>query len=388
MLKKLPAVCAGLLLALTAFAADVQLNPNHPDTYTVRKGDTLWSIAARFLQKPWQWPEVWQANPQIANPHLIYPGDVLSLAYLNGQLRVTRESGGGFGPHVRAEPLEQAVKPIPLSAIKDFLKKPRLLSGDDFAHAPHIVAFEDHYINGSPGQLAYVRGLDATSGQQFVVARVIGRYYEVTKDGKSEIHRENMLDREGRPSMLWHTGLGRHFVFRGDVHLLGYEVLQYGTVQVTKAGDPASTLVMSSDFEVRPGDLVLPIDNEQFDFEYLPHAPNQVPAGMRVIAFTDALNVVGKMQVVALSRGANDGVENGQTYSVFTPGDVTQDRSDYPEDSMQAFFHPKDSQVQLPEEYIGHVMIFRTFNRISYGLVMDGIRPVHLGDKLYEPDHS
>jgi hypothetical protein len=141
--------------------------------------------------------------------------------------------------------------------------------------------------------------------------------------------------------------------------------------------------------EVLPGDYVLPVDELHYDDQYVPHPPKQVPAEMRVIAFSgnDALNVVGRLQVVALSNGAADGVENGQVYSIFTPGDVVQDRTDFPEMSSAAFLHPRDAAVQLPEEYVGHVMIFRTFDRVSYGLVMDGIRPVHLEDRLYEPDH-
>jgi len=159
MLKKLPAVVAGIVLTLTAFAASVELAKDHPDTYTVRKGDTLWSISARFLRRPWQWPEVWQANPQVHNPHLIYPGDVLNLAYLNGQTSIGVASRGGIEPHTRAEQLESAIKPLPLSVIEDFLKKPRLLGEDDFKHAPHVVGIEDHHLHGSPGQLVYVRGL-------------------------------------------------------------------------------------------------------------------------------------------------------------------------------------------------------------------------------------
>ena len=389
MLKKLPAICAGLLLTLTAYAASVQLAKDHPDTYTVRKGDTLWSIAAKFLQKPWQWPEVWQANPQVRNPHLIYPGDVLSLAYLNGKPGVGFAGRGGIEPHTRAEQLESAVKPLPLSAIEDFLKKPRLVGEDEFKRAPHVVGIEDHHINGSTGQLVYVRGLDAQPGQRYVLARPIGRYYEITgKDGHpSEVFRQDMQDRDDRPSMLWHRGPD-HFTLRGNVHFLGYEMLQFGEVQATHAGNPASVLVTSTEYEVRPGDFVLPPQNNQFDFQYVPHAPKQVPPTMRVIAFTDALNVVGRLQVVALSSGAADGVENGQTFSIFHEGDVVQDRSDYPEGSFKAFFHPDDAKVKLPEEYIGHVMIFRTFDRVSYGLIMDGIRPVHLGDKLYDPDHT
>src|SRR5215831_6005071 len=118
MLKKLPAVLIGMLLTLTAFAASVELAKDHPDTYTVRKGDTLWSISARFLKRPWEWPEVWQANPQVNNPHLIYPGDVLNLAYLNGRAGLTA-SRGGIEPHTRVEQLESAIKPLPLSVIED-----------------------------------------------------------------------------------------------------------------------------------------------------------------------------------------------------------------------------------------------------------------------------
>jgi LysM domain len=386
MLKKLPAVCAGLLLTLSVFAATVQLADNHPDTYVVQRGDTLWGISHRFLRNPWDWPEVWQANPQVNNPHLIYPGQVLNLAYLNGRPRITN---GGFGPHVRAESLDEAIKPLPLSAIEDFLKKPRMLGEDEFKNAPHVVAMEDHHINGTPGQLIYVRGLDAPVGAQLTLSRPIGRYYEITsKDGgPPQIYRDSMEARDSRLDMLWHTG-PNHFSLHGDVRFLGYEMMQFGTVQVTRGGDPASTLALAADFEIRKGDLVLPLDNMPYDFQYMPHPPAHVPPQMRTIAFTDALNAVGRLQVVALSNGAADGVENGQVYSIFSPGDVVEDRTDYPEFSAKNFFHPKDKEVQLPEEYVGHVMVFRTFDRVSYGLVMDGIRPVHLGDHLYEPDHK
>jgi len=390
MLKKLPAVCIGLLLTITAFAASVELAKDHPDTYVVRKGDTLWSISARFLQRPWQWPEVWQANPQVHNPHLIYPGDVLNLAYLNGRPSIGVASrGGGFEPHVRAEALESAIKPLPLSVIEDFLKKPRLLSDEDFRHAPHVVGIEDHHLNGSPGQLIYVRGLDGHPGQHFALARPIGRYYEIApRDGKpSQLYRRSLEGRDNRPDMLWHHG-PEEWSLRDEVRLVGYEILNFGDVQVTKAGNPASTIAVSTDYEIRTGDLVLPLDNMPYDAEYVPHPPKQVPADMRVIAFTDALSNVGRMQVVALSNGASDGVENGQTYSIFAPGDVVTDRTDYPEHSAKAFFDRDDSKVQLPEEYVGHVMVFRTFDRVSYGLIMDGIRPVHRGDRLYDPDHT
>jgi hypothetical protein len=390
MLKKLPAVFTGMLLALSAFAASVELTKDHPDTYTVRKGDTLWSISARFLQRPWQWPEVWQANPQVHNPHLIYPGDVLNLAYLNGRPSLgVAGRGGGVEPHTRAEQLESAIKPLPLSLIEDFLKKPRLVGEEDFKHLPHVVGAEDHHITGAPGQLVYVRGLEGRPGQHFALARPLGRYYELTSnDGhQSQLYRQSLEDRDGRPDMLWHRGPW-DFTLHGDVHFLGYELLNFGDVQFTKAGNPASVIVVASDYEVRAGDFVLPVDDKPYDAMYVPHPPKQAPANMQVIAFTDALNAVGRLQVVTLSNGAADGVENGQTYSIFAPGDRVNDDTDYPPLSTEKFFHRHDAEVQLPEEYVGHVMIFRTFDRVSYGLIMDGIRPVHRGDRLYDPDHT
>jgi len=254
MLKKLPAVVAGIVLTLTAFAASVELAKDHPDTYTVRKGDTLWSISARFLRRPWQWPEVWQANPQVHNPHLIYPGDVLNLAYLNGQTSIGVASRGGIEPHTRAEQLESAIKPLPLSVIEDFLKKPRLLGEDDFKHAPHVVGIEDHHIQGSPGQLVYVRGLQGQPGQHFALARPIGRYYEIApRDGKpAHVFRQDLEDKDGRPSMIWRHGPDE-FSLRADVRFLGYEMLSFGDVQVTKPGTPASTIVVASDGKIGAG---------------------------------------------------------------------------------------------------------------------------------------
>jgi hypothetical protein len=200
------------------------------------------------------------------------------------------------------------------------------------------------------------------------------------------IYRQNLDDRDNRPSMLWHSG-PEDWSIKGNVHFLGYEVLQFGTVEVTHAGNPASTLVISADYEIRPGDYVLPADNTPYDSVYVPHPPKTVPENMHVIAFTDALGSVGRLQVVAVSFGADDGVENGQVYSIFHTNDTVHDDTDYPKGSFKSFFHAKDAKVYLPREYVGHVMIFRTFPHVSYGLIMDGIRPVHIPDRLFDPDY-
>ena len=234
-----------------------------------------------------------------------------------------------------------------------------------------------------------MRGLDAQPGQQYALVRPIGRFYEfVSKDPDvpTGIYRQSLDDRDNRPSMLWHTG-PEDWTLKGDVHFLGYEVEQFGTVQVTHSGDPASTLIIATDYEVRPGDFVVPDNDKPYDSIYVPHPPKSVPPNMHVIAFADALNAVGRMQVVTVSFGNEDGIENGQVYSIFHANEKVWDSTDYPQGSARRFFHPSQAKVNVPREYVGHVMIFRTFPHVSYGLIMDGIRPVHIRDRLFDPDY-
>jgi LysM repeat protein len=386
MLKKLLAVSAGLLFTLTVFAATVQWVEGHPDRYIVQKGDTLWDISARFLQKPWLWPEIWQVNPQVRNPHLIYPGDELVL--VGGHLR---HGQGSVEPHVRITSLEAAVPPIPLSELKQWLKNARVVDEDVFVHAPHVVGIEENQLRGTTGQLIYIRGLNAQPGERFAVVRAASKYYDMPPVGEGEpreVYRQAGGDYfDGRPGMLWRHG-PNEFTLSGNVRFLGYEVLDFGTVVVTRSGNPASALIANADFEVREGDFILPIDERPYDDQYVPHAPAGVPQNMRVVAFADALHAVGPRQVVALSRGIEDGVENGQVFSIYSDGEEVLDRTDYTEGSFKRFFHPGDAHVTLPPEFIGHVMIFRTFQRVSYGLVMDAIKPVHIGDFLFDPDKT
>jgi len=385
MLKKLLAVSAGLLLTLTVYAATVEWAEHHSDRYIVKKGDTLWDISAHFLKKPWLWPEIWQVNPQVKNPHLIYPGDELVIA--GGGVR---HGVGSIEPHTRITSIDDAVKPIPLSALKQFLKHARVISEDEYEHAPHVVGLEENQLRGTAGQLAFVRGLNAPPGTRLAVVRASGRYYDMPPESDNaprEVHRQTSDWFDGRPGLLWHHG-PNEFTLSGNVRFLGYEVMDFGTLEVTRNADPASALIVYSDFEVRPGDLVLPIDERPYDDQYVPHAPAHVPDNMRVIAFTDALNAVGPRQVIALSRGTEDGIENGQTFSVYHDGEEVLDETDYTEGSAKKFFHPNDARVNLPPEFVGHVMVFRTFQRVSYGLIMDGVKPVHIGDFLFDPDKT
>jgi hypothetical protein len=385
MLKKLPAVFAGLLVALTAFAVgESELRSDHPDTYTVKRGDTLWDISARFLKKPWLWPEIWQANPQVENPHLIYPGDVLNLSYLGGNGGVKL---GTNGPRIRREPLDEAIQPIPLKDIEQFLKNMRVVDAETFKGLPHVVGTEEDKLRAVNGNLIYVRNLDAKPGDAFVVVRPTNLYYSVEgkRDQPPTTHVREINPLQGESKMLWRNNPVKNMFGRNST-VLGYEVQVIASAQVTRSGKPSSLLVTYSDFEIRESDLIMPVEDKPYDSQYLPHAPDKVPTEFNVLAYTDALAVVGPRQVVALSRGASDGVENGEVYTIFHPGETVTDDYKYPEGSTRKFFNPRDSKVTLPEEYVGHVMIFRTFDRVSYGLVMDGLKPVHLQDVLRGPE--
>lgn len=388
MFKPILALCAGALFCAAVFAADDALRDDHPDTYVVQKGDTLWDIAGRFLNHPWLWPEIWQANPQIENPHLIYPGDVLTLVYSDGRARVTLESG--FGPRIRAESLVDAVTAIPLADVLPFLERLRVLDGDEAERLPYIVAMEENRLRATEGQLAYIRGLDVAPGTRVLIVRPTYKYYDVPAHFPWETAERKTLAKEWHADR--HQTLGTFWekvavnrAYRRHVDYLGHEVMEIAQGEVLRTGDPTTVLVTLGDMEVKKGDLVMLGGSAPFDLTFFPRPPDSVPDNMRVMAFADALNAVGPKQVVALNKGARDGIENGQVFSIFHPGDVITDDVQYADTDLRTIFNKRKAKVELPEEFVGHVMVFRTFERLSYGLVMDGIRPVHLGDNLHEP---
>jgi hypothetical protein len=388
MFKPILALVAAATLSVAVFAADSDLRSDHPDTYVVQKGDTLWDIAGRFLNHPWLWPEIWQANPQVENPHLIYPGDVLSLVYLDGR-PIVQVGQGDFGPRVRRS-TEEAITTIPLSAVEPFLERMRMLDEGEAKTLPYVLAIEEDRLRGSEGQLVYVRRLDAEVGTRVVVLRPTQTYWDVPdrfwgKDGPRHVEAFDWENDRGRTlGGWWDSVVFRHGTVRNG-EFLGYEVMEVAQGEVLRGGDPSTVLVQFGDAEVREGDLVVVGGSMPFDLTFMPRPPEQVPDNMRVVAAKGGMEFSGRNMVVALSRGASDGVENGQVYSVFNQGAIVRDDTEYDENDARTLFRPSKADVQLPEEFAGHVMVFRTFDRISYGLVMDGIRPVRLGDTLHEP---
>ena len=372
MLKRLLAVLTAMLLTLATFAFAAELRGDHPSTYTVVKGDTLWDISARFLSKPWLWPEIWQANPQVKNPHLIYPGDVLSLVYINGQPRLTSEPG----PQIRTG---EAIETIPLSQIEPWLKQ--LTVVQDPKSFPYVVGLEEDRLLTSSGQVAYVRGLTgAQPGQLVQVARPVS-YYAMGKIKNG--HRLGGLTpldfRADRLHIHWGYGDAPTEAF-GEK--LGYELMLHSIGEVTRVqGEVAVVLLRDEGREVKVGDRILPVEDLPYCNCFAPHAASSIPEGAQILAVADGLRFSGPRSVVALSIGARDGVDNGTVYSMWHDGalrpDIVRNRN-----PLAAY----GDRLAMPDDYLGHVMVFRTFDKVSYGLVMDAIRPARVGDLLKHPD--
>lgn len=381
-------VAAALTIGSVAVAQEFRAD--HPDTYVVKRGDTLWDIAGKFLRKPWLWPEIWQANPQIKNPHRIYPGDRLSLVYADGRPILTVNGQPAFGPRVREEPLDAAATAVPLGDVRAFLTKYRVYNAEDTKNLPYIVGLEENRLLAQSGNLAYVRGLSAQPGTKVVVLRAGNEYFDVPKNypwnsDEREVVAEKWSTDRGATVGNWWKNVAINPMRRSKVVPLGREMIEIAHGTVTRSADVSSVELTYDDVEVKAGDLVVVGEELPFDLTFYPHPPAKAPDNMRVVALSNDMPYGGTKDVVALSRGRKDGIEVGQVYSVFRPGEVIRDRVKYPDNDARAAFRPGKANVTLPEEYVGTVMVFRTFDGISYGLMMDGIRPVKVYDVAHMP---
>jgi hypothetical protein len=342
-----------------ATGSNIPLTANAPDQYTVKAGDTLWDISKVFLRDPWYWPEIWYVNPQVENPHLIYPGDVLKLVYIDGQPRVTvgdrggaTESGGGkrLSPQVRREPLSQAITAIPYDVIASFMGRPTLLNGDQVKSAPYVVAMRDGHVIGGVGNEIYAKGIgDAAADARYSIIHV----------------EEKLYDPETRD-------------------LLGYSGMYVGSGPVATTGDPAKILLTDSTREALQGDKLFP-ESVDVNVDFVPHAPES-DIDARVIAVRSH-TVMGQYQVVALNRGQSAGLEPGHVLAISQLGGVVRDS--YSKGGMRATTSStsrgRGTPVQLPDERIGLAMVFKAFDRMSYALVMETTHEIRQGDLAGNP---
>ena len=391
-MKKLLTILLVLALAFPLAAEDVELRGDHPREYVVQEGDTLWDIAARFLVRPWQWPAIWQANPQIENPHLIFPGDVISLVYIEGEPRLVVDETRRLSPEIRREPIVGPITTVPLDAIRTFLVKPRVVGVEELAGFPYVVANEERQMFAAFPDRTYVRGLrDRRVGDQVIIARVNFQFEDASGDGD----RANMRQNRMRPNLAQvpyaERPIGQHRRSAEAIartgRVVGYQLWEVARATVVETGDPAILEILDSEREVAAGDYVLPLDPHLYDLTFHPRPmEREIPAGARVIAVNDAHHGVGHYQIVVLGLGDIDGVDPGHTFAAFRPGETIRDRCHDGLRGRPAPTRAEGRNVTLPDEYAGQLMVFRTFERVSYALVMGGERPVREGDLLFHPD--
>lgn len=336
------------LLALVLLAAgglaqaDVELKANHPDSYTVVKGDTLWDISGKFLRQPWKWPEIWHANPQVANPHLIYPGDRLSLVYVDGKPRIMVNRGETRGtvklsPGIRKTPMSEAIPSIPLEAINSFLLSNRIIdSKEQFAGAPYVVAGNAERVLSGQNDRIYIRG-------------------DVSEDSAYDIFRQGKVYRD--PVTNEFLGINADYVGSGEV--------------IAKERDIGTMILSRTTQETRLADRVFATEERAITSTFFPSEPEQGIDGL-ILDVPRGVTQIGQMDVVTINKGERDGLKAGNVLAVYKTGETVRDQV-------------TGSSVKIPDERSGVLMIFRTYEKTSYGLVLQASRQLAVMDKVKNP---
>lgn len=363
--------------AALAASAPVQIQDNAPDRYTVVRGDTLWGISGRFLKQPWRWPEVWRLNrDQIRNPHLIYPGQVvvldrnapggprLFIGEMPGERPVVRLS-----PQIRAEAKEaQPIPSIPPGDIDPFILKDIVIGAEAFADSPQIVRAVDARVALSAADSFYAVGVKAPAGTVFHVYR------------RGKELRDPSI--EPRPWWRWHHN-------EPDPQIIGYEATYLGDARLVAVGDVARFEITRTRQEILVGDYLLPAPPQE-PVRYVPRAPDaQIEA--RIMTLPTGVAEAGKTSVVTLNRGSKSGLEVGHVLAVFRPSQTFPNPrfKESPLNWVPGWPRQPDAMprtLSIPEERVGLVFIYKTFDHVAYGMLMNtGQAPVEVGHLLRNP---
>lgn len=326
------------------------IKPSAPEQYVVQKGDTLWDLSNKFLNQPWFWPEIWFMNPQVNNPHLIYPGDVIDVFYVGGRPYLTVDSDTRISgierlsPIMRGEPIEATQKVIPIQAIEQFLIRPQIVGVDQLEASPYIVGSRDKRLVYGANDIVYVHSSEnLVEGESFNVYRP-----------------------------------GTEFKDPGTGEVLGYEAIHVGDGKLTRGGDPATLHLTEAKREVLRGDRIIEIENVDADSDFYPRSPEHSIEG-EVIYLFDAISQVGAYQIVAANVGKQQGLEKGHVVAINKAGDAVTD----PYNTEK---RKKDELIQLPSEKGADAIVFRVFDRISYLFILDANRPIRNGDLVTTPE--
>ncbi len=335
----------------------VPLAPNAPDTYVVKKGDTLWDISGVFLKYPWYWPEIWYVNPQVANPHWIYPGDVLRLIYVDGKPRITVGTAGEvrLSPQVRTDPLAQAIRTVPYDILMNFVGRPTLLTKKQVDKSPYVVGFRGGHLAGGNFNEFYVKGLENPSA---------GAEYTI-------VHPDRQLRDPDDGDLLGYIG-----VYAATARVI--------TTSDAKHEDPLTHFaILDSGREIQQGDLAFPAASK-FGDDLVLSAPTDTKLNGQVLAVVDGLAVAGRYQVLAINRGKRDGLKPGNVVAIYARGLEVPDFYSRGRDWTK--FTANYDTLPLPDERSGSLLIFTVHDRMSYGLVVESTAPIRIGDFIKHPD--
>jgi len=349
-----------------------ELSPSAPDTYVVKRGDTLWGISGMYLQRPWRWPELWGMNLQsIPNPHLIFPGQTLYLEKIDGYARLrTSASGSGsatetvrVSPRTRSDSLAGTALPtLQPHLIEPFLVEPLVVDELTLAQAPRLVATTDERVLMASGDRAYALG---PQGNPLLLAPGVPRQYRVFRNAVA------MKD----PASGEILGYEAQYVGRAElVRSQSTETTPDGKGGSTVEIVPATVDLKGAKEEMRAGDRLLPAPERGYA-SYTPRAP-QSPVDARVVSIygSTAVHYASQNQVVAINKGTLDGIESGHVLTVLTKGERVKDTTD-----------DQRTLIKLPSEANGTAMVFRTFDRVSYALILQVEQGVRVGDRLVNP---
>jgi len=358
-----------LLISTSAWADNIQINPSHPDQYTVVKDDTLWELSGKFLTHPWQWPELWSHNTQIKNPHLIYPGDTVYFSIVDGkpQLSLSRRElplananspcilheqdykqgrkdfavskEGKVVPCIRVSELEQAIRLIPTETITSFLSSPKVVDENELSKAPYVIDFAGEHLITGTGDRIYVRSITEPKSQSYTIYRP-GSAYISPESGE----------------------------------ILGYEAQYIADTSLQQPGDPATLTITKSTQEIRIGDRIMPNAEQHITLNYFPRPPEQSISGS-IISVLGGVSQIGRYNVVVIDKGTTDGLLAGHELDIYQRGNIVKD----------SYSPVKNDLVNLPDEMAGTLMVFRPFERVSYALVMKATQALHVLDKVKTP---
>ena len=348
------ALFALLGLSLASFADVLALREDHPQTYIVKKGDTLWDISSYFLRSPWLWPRLWQANPQVNNPHLIYPGDRLNLIYVDGQPRLVRKKMVKLTPQAHTQLKKAPVPTLPLSIINPFLSKDHIASAKQLENTPLIIGNNKSDMILQKNQTAYIQG-------------------------DVELNQEYGIYRASQP-----------FIDKETDEVLGIAMVYLGSAKVTQVNadpeQPHTIKITESIKEIKMNDLLLPVPkNKKYPAYFTPSTQHLDKPGYIVASYSHR-TMVSKYDIVLINKGLEDGVKAGHVFAISEPGVVVvtnEERLGYKKDaSNYSAIVDGSDMVQLPDDRLGELMVFRAYDKLSYALILRAEDIISQGDNI------